>query len=68
MTNLLKAYAACSDTTFVRYIADIQTKWEEVEDIGAKKLVDRASNNFKIVKTKEVWNVPSAEQEKLPAL
>ena len=33
MTNLFKAYAACSDATFVLYIADIQTKWEDGEEI-----------------------------------
>ena len=68
MTNLFKAYAACSDTTFVRYISDIQTKWEEGEDVDANKLMERAANKYKIMKTKEVWNTPSAEQEKLVAL
>ena len=67
-TNLFKAYASCSDSTFVRYISDIQTKWEEGEDITAERLMERAANKYKIMKTKEIWNAPSAEQEKLVAL
>ena len=68
MTNLFKAYAACSDSTFVRYIADIQTKWEEGEDVTYQKLMERAANKYKIMKTKKVWEALSAEQEKLIAL
>ena len=30
--------------------------------------MERAANKYKIMKTKEVWNTPSAEQEKLVAL
>ena len=38
LANLFKAYAACSDQTFVRYVADLQTKWEDNEDLTAKEL------------------------------
>jgi len=68
LTNLFRAYAACSDSTFVKYVADIQRKWEDGEDLTPEKLMDRVSNKYKIMKTKEVWNAPSAEQKKLAAL
>ena len=28
LANLFKAYAACSDQTFVKYMSDVQTRWE----------------------------------------
>ena len=63
-TNLFKAYASYSDSTFVRYISDIQTKQEGGEDIIAKRLMERAANNkYKIMKTKEIQNAPPTEQE-----
>ena len=68
MTNLFKAYAACSDAIFVRYIADIQTKWEDGEDLNATELMERAHRKFKTLKTKKIWKAPSAEEEKLLAL
>ena len=68
LTNLFKAYAACSDSTFVKYVADIQTKWEDGEEMTPERLMERVSNKYKIMKTKEVWNAPSAEQKKLVAL
>jgi len=68
LTKLFRAYAACSDSTFVKYVADIQTKWEDGEELTPEKLMDRFANKYKIMKTKEVWNAPSAEQKKLVAL
>jgi len=68
LTNLFRAYVACSDSTFVKYVTDIQTKWEDGEDLTPEKLMARVSNKYKIMKTKEVWNAPSAEQKKLVAL
>jgi len=44
LTNLFRAYAACSNSTFVKYVADIQTKWEDGEDLTPEKLMDRISN------------------------
>jgi len=64
LTNLFRAYAACSDSTFVKYVADIQTKWEDGEELTPEKVMDRVSNKYKIMKTKEVWNASSAEQKK----
>jgi len=68
LTNLFTAYAACSDSAFVKYVAGMQTKWEDGEELTPEKLMDRVSNKYKIMKTKEVWNAPSAEQKTLGAL
>ena len=43
LTNLFKTYAACSDSIFVKYVADIQTKWEDGEELTHEKLMERVS-------------------------
>lgn len=68
LTNLFKAYAACSDKNFVRYIADRQTEWEDGKEMTPTQLMEKAANKYKILKTKELWEAPSAEEEKLLAL
>ena len=69
MTNLFKGYAACSDKVFVKYIADRQDEWEDGRvAMTAVQLMQIASNKYKTMKTKEVWEAPSPEEEKLLAL
>ena len=67
-TNLFKAYGTCKDRQFVRYIADLQTKYEDGENITANHLMERAQHKFKILKTRKEWEAPSPEDEKLLAL
>ena len=67
-TNLFKAYATCSDRVFVRYIADIQTKYDDGENITANQLMEKAAHKYRILKTKQAWEAPSPEDEKLLAL
>ena len=68
LTNLFKAYATCSDHTFVKYIADHQTKWEDGETLTAQQLMAKAANKYKILKTKEMWEAPTAQDEKIMAM
>jgi hypothetical protein len=68
LTYLFKGYAACSDKAFVKYISDKQNDWEEGSEIAPDQLMDYALTKFKILKTKEVWEAPSEEEEKLIAL
>jgi hypothetical protein len=68
LTNLFKGYAACSDKNFVKYIGDKQSDWEEGNDLSPQQLMNLAANKFKILKTKEIWEAPSDEEEKLIAL
>ena len=60
LTNMFKAYVACSDQVFLRYMSNCQTKWENNEDITADELMMKAANKFKILKTKNMWKAPSA--------
>ena len=68
LTNLFKGYAACSDKTFVKYIADKQADYEEGKDLEPNELMVLAENKYKILKTKEIWEAPSEEEAKLIAL
>ena len=69
VTNLFKGYAACSDKTFVKYIADRQDEYEDGRlDLDSNALMQMASNKYKIMKTKNIWEAPSPEEEKLLAL
>ena len=69
LSNLFKAYAAVNDRTFVKYIADCQSKWEDGEEnFTPTQLMRKAANKFKTLKTKEIWEAPSPEEEKLLAL
>ena len=65
LTNLFKGYAACSDKTFVKYIADKQADYEEGKDLESNELMVLAENKYKILKTKEIWEAPSEEEAKL---
>ena len=59
-------YAAYSDKTFVSYNADKQNEWEQGKELTSQKLMDLALGQH--IKTNEIWNAPSADQEKIMAL
>ncbi len=46
LANLFKAYAACNDKTFIKYMSDVQTRQEDYE------LVQKAAHKFKILRPK----------------
>jgi len=52
LANLFKAYAACSDQTFVKYMSDVQTRWEDDEALTPNQLMQKAANKFKILNRK----------------
>ena len=68
LANLFKAYAACSDQTFVKYMSDVQTRWEDDEALTPNQLMQKAAHKFKILKSKDLWEAPSAQDEKITAL
>ena len=49
LTNLFIGYAACSDKTFVKYIADKQADYEEGKDLEPNELMVLADNKYKIL-------------------
>ena len=65
LANLFKAYAACSDQTFVKYMSDVQTRWEDDEALTPNQLMQKAAHNLK---SKDLWEAPSAQDEKIIAL
>jgi len=68
IANLFKAYAACSDQTFIKYMSDVQTRWEDDEALTPNELMQKAAHKFKILKSKDLWEAPSAQDEKITAL
>ena len=68
LANLFKAYAACTDQVFVKYISDVQTRWEEGEELTSIQLMDKALQKYNILLSKEKWEAPSLHDEKLIAL
>jgi hypothetical protein len=70
ITNLFKGYASCSDQNFVKYIARKQEDYEEgvSSDLTATTLMEQADQKYRTLKDKEIWEAPSAEEEKLIAL
>ena len=67
-TNLFKAYASCSDKVFVKYIFDLQTRYEDGENINAEMLMERLAQKYKNMSTRGIWEAPSPEDDKLLAL
>ena len=63
LTNLFKSYAACLDKNFVKYVADNQSEWVDGKDMTPNMLVDKSSSKYKILKTKEIWEALSSEEE-----
>ena len=68
LTHLFKGYLAASDKTFVKYINEKMDRYEEGEEITANKLMQLADNKYRLLKERDEWDAPSAEEEKLLAL
>ena len=58
-----------SDKVFVKYIADRQDEYEDGRlDLDATSLMQMATNKYKIMKTKNIWEAPSPQEEQLLSL
>ena len=69
LTYLFKAYNACTDKEFVKYIRDIQTDHEmSSKPISAKMLMSQAEKKYRILVTTKRWQAPTDTEEKLIAL
>ena len=68
LTNLFKGYLACSDKTFVDYIARKQEKYDEGESLTSDEMMNYADTKYRQLKDKNTWEAPSAEEEKILAL
>ena len=68
LSHLFKGYLAASDKNFIKYINDKKDRYEEGEEIGSDKLMQLADNKYRLLKEREEWDAPSAEEEKIMAL
>ena len=68
LTHLFKGYLAASDKVFVKYITEKMDRYEEGDEMSADHLMQLADNKFRLLKEREEWDAPSAEEEKLLAL
>ena len=68
LTNLFKGYGACSDKTFVDYIAKKQDECDEGKEMTAPRLMQLADTKCRTMKDKEIWEAPSESEEKILAL
>ena len=68
LTHLFKGYLAASDKNFVKYINDKKDRYEEGEEMDADKLMQLADNKYRLLKERDEWDAPSAEEEKIMAL
>jgi hypothetical protein len=68
LTNLFKGYKAASDKTFVAYIKKKEDEYDEGQNILPKNLMTLTAHKYKILKEKNEWEAPSAEEEKIMAL
>ena len=68
LSHLFKGYLAASDKSFNKYINDKKDRYEEGEEISADKLMQLADNKYRLLKEREEWDAPSAEEEKIMAL
>lgn len=68
LVNLFKGYAVASDKTFRGYIQTKEDTYDEKGDVNPNELMQLASNKFKVLVDKGLWNAPTAEEEKIVAL
>ena len=68
LTHLFKGYLAASDRSFVKYINIKKDRYEEGEEMEPDKLMQLADNKYRLMKERNEWDAPSAEEEKIMAL
>jgi hypothetical protein len=69
LDKLFEAYQMVSDKTFVAYIQDKQSRWEESElEITTSELMTQAENRYKTMKSRETWNAATKEESELIAM
>ena len=68
LTHLFKGYLAASDKNFVKYINDKKDRYEEGIEMDADRLMQLADNKYRLLKERDEWDAPTAEEEKIMAL
>ena len=68
LVNIFKAYSNVSDKTFVSYMARKKESHEEGNTLTSDEIMNLGANKYKQLKTLNIWNAPSPEEEKIMAL
>ncbi|CAJ1970427.1 unnamed protein product [Cylindrotheca closterium] len=69
LTYLFRAYNACKDENFVKYIGDLQTDHDMgTKAIDSRTLMSLAEKKYRIMVTTKTWEAPSAAQEEILAM
>ena len=66
--NLFKGYMACTDSNFKSYIQRVVDRYNEGEDMSIDDILQKALTKYMELKQSNLWNRPSAEEEKLISL
>jgi hypothetical protein len=70
LTSLFTAYQSASDHEFVKYIKDVEVRWEnnEIAALTTDNLMQLAVGRYNVMKAKGTWMKPSKETSDLMAL
>lgn len=69
LPNLFKGYKAATDHTFVRYIEDKETRYDDDElNLTPEQFMHLAANKYKVLVEGKLWNAPNKDQAKILAL
>ena len=68
LSHLFKGYLAVSDKNFVKYINDKKDRYEEGIEMHADRLMQLADNKYRLLKERDEWDAPTADEEKIMAL
>ena len=70
LISLFRAYLAVQDSAFVKYITDVESKYEDgtIVELTPAALMITAEDKYKIMLQKKTWQAPTKEEEKLVVL
>lgn len=68
LVNLFKGYNTAPDKSFLGYIQKKEDDYDDGADINPNELMKLAANKYKVLVDKNVWNAPTAQEEKIVAL
>ena len=68
LSHLFKGYLAASDKNFVKYMNNKKDRYEEGIEMDADRLMQLADNKYRLLKGRDEWDAPTAEEEKIMAL
>jgi hypothetical protein len=68
LVNIFNAYKSVKDETFIKYVVEKESAYEEGKDYTPTQLMTLAESKYKILVDKGTWQALSPEQQKIVAL